>query len=268
MSASENIVSVPLRIPERDTWIRRRPLVAFFVLAYAFSWSLSLVYLFTHSGPAILSCGPFLAAAVVLGATTGRRGIKALFASMVRWRVGFRWWVVAIAAPVLVTAAATGLNLALGADTPSADDLGRWTVVLPTALVILLFPGLGGAWEEPGWRGYALPRFLELRGPVMSSLILGVLWSGWHIPVFLVGDQHWSDLLLVVEVTVVLTWLFQNTLGSVLIAMVFHALNNSVSGEYFSQMFDGRDSTRQSWMLCVVWGVVATALLSGARLRR
>jgi len=267
MAATDIVVDRPLRLPERAragrvrTWIRRRPLVAFFVLAYAFSWSLSLVYLFTRSGPAILSCGPFLAAAVVLGTTGGRRGIRTLFASMVRWRVGGRWWLVAVAAPILVTAAATGLNLALGAETPSAHDVGRWTTVLPTALVILLFPGLGGAWEEPGWRGYALPRLLERRGALVSSLILGVLWSGWHIPVFLVGDQHWSDLLLVVEVTVVLTWLFRNTLGSVLVAMVFHALNNSVSGEYCSQMFHGADSARQSWLLCAVWGGVAAALL-------
>src|ERR1044071_5713957 len=99
----------------------------------------------------------------------------------------------------------------------------------------------------------------------MSSLILGVLWSGWHIPVFLVGDQHWSDLLLVVEVTLVLTWLFQNALGSVLVAMVFHALNNSVSGEYFSQMFDGGDSTRQSWLLVVVWRIAAAVVVRAAR---
>jgi membrane protease YdiL (CAAX protease family) len=266
---AEHVYELSGRLPESASpprlftrIVRRRPLVAFFVLAYAFSWSLSVAYLFTHSGPAILSCGPFLAAAVALGLTSGRGGVKTLFASMLKWRVGYRWWLIAIAAPVLVTAAATGLNLTLGAETPSAHDLGRWTNVLPTALVILLIPVVGGAWEEPGWRGYALPRFLEQRGAVMSSLILGVLWSGWHIPVFLVGDQHWSDLLLVVEVTVVLTWLFQNALGSVLIAMVFHAVNNSVSGEYFSQMFDGGDSTRQSWMLCVVWGVVAAALLT------
>jgi uncharacterized protein len=273
MSTAETITTLPLRISERERpgpvrrWIRRQPLVAFFVLAYAFSWSLSLVYLLTRSGPAILSCGPFLAAAAVLGTTRGRSGLKSLVASMLRWRIGFRWWVVAIAAPVLVTAAATGLNLALGAETPAADDVARWTNVLPTALVILLFPGLGGAWEEPGWRGYALPRFLERRGPVSASLILGVLWSGWHVPVFLVGDQHWSDLLLVVEVTVVLTWLFRNALGSVLVAMVFHALNNAVSGEYFSQLFDGADSTRQSWLLCLVWGVVAAALLATRRLQ-
>ena len=243
---------------------RARPLLAFFVLAFAFSWSLSAVYLFTRIGPAIRSCGPFLAAVVVLGATSGRGGLKNLFSSMTRWRVGWRWWAVAVGAPVFVTAAATGLNLAFGAD---AHDIDRWMVVLPTALVILLVPFIGGAWEEPGWRGYALPRLLEKRSPLTASLLLGVLWSAWHIPVFLVGDQHWSDLLLVVEVTVVLTWLFQNTLGSVLLAMVFHALNNAVSGEYFSQMFDGRDSTRQSWMLCVVWGVVATALLLMQRRR-
>jgi membrane protease YdiL (CAAX protease family) len=83
--------------------------------------------------------------------------------------------------------------------------------------------------------------------------------------VYFVGDQHWSDLVLVVLGTIVLTWLFQNALQSLLIAMVFHAMNNAVSGEYFSQMFDGRDSSRQSWMLVVVWGVAAALVVAFGR---
>ena len=66
---------------------------------------------------------------------------------------------------------------------------------------------------------------------------------------------------LVVLATVVFTWLFRSVLGSVLVAMVFHAMNNAVSGEYFSQMFDGSDSTRQSWMLVLVWGAAAVVVV-------
>ena len=57
--------------------------------------------------------------------------------------------------------------------------------------------------------------------------------------------------------TIAFTWFFQNALQSVLLAMVVHAMNNTISGEYFSQMFDGSDSTRQSWMLVVTWGIAA-----------
>jgi membrane protease YdiL (CAAX protease family) len=237
--------------------VRRRPLVSFFILAYALSWWPAITYALLGGGPAILSCGPTLAAVAVLSLTTGKRGLKALWHSMLKWRVGARWWVIAVLTPVLFSAIAAALNVAFGAPTPSADDFARWTNVLPTALIILLIPLFGGAWEEPGWRGYALPRLLAERPALTASLILGVLWAFWHVPVFLVGDQHWSDLVLVVVVTIFLTWLFQSALGSVLIAMVFHAMNNSVSGEYFSQMFDGADSTRQSWMLVLVWTVAA-----------
>jgi len=237
--------------------VRRRPLMAFFVITFAYSWSLSLVYVLTGSGPVILSCGPFLGAVTVLAVTRGKVGLKELGHAMIRWRVGWRWWAIALVAPVLITALATSLNLALGAEMPSADDFGDWTNVLPTALMILLVPAIGGAWEEPGWRGVALPGLLARHSALGASLVLGVIWAVWHVPVFLTGDQHWSDLALVIAVTVVLTWLFQNAGASVLIAMVFHAMNNAFSGEYASQMFDGADSARQSWMLVVVWSAAA-----------
>jgi membrane protease YdiL (CAAX protease family) len=274
--SAEHTLEIPAKTREQQNLlkrfanvVRRRPLVSFFVLAYAISWLPAISYALTGSGPAILSCGPTLAAIVVLSLTSGKRGLKALFHSMLKWRVGFRWWIVALLTPVAFSAIATGLNVALGAPTPTADDFGRWTNVLPLALIILLVPVIGGAWEEPGWRGYALPRLLRERSALAASLVLGVLWALWHVPVFLVGDQHWSDLVLVVVVTVFLTWLFLNALQSVLIAMAFHAMNNSVSGEYFSQMFDGDDSVRQSWMLVIVWAVGATlVVLFGRGFRR
>jgi len=87
--------------------------------------------------------------------------------------------------------------------------------------------------------------------------VLGSLRALWHVPLFLTGKQHWSDLMLVLVVSVFVTWLFQNALYSVLVTMVFHATNNAFSGGYVSPMFHGSDSVRQSWMLVVVWGTVA-----------
>jgi membrane protease YdiL (CAAX protease family) len=269
---SEHILKSPDELRSREIpfarlgdVVRRQPLAAFFVLAFASSWLPSLIYAFTGSGPTILSCGPALAAFTVLGLTDGKVGLKRLFRSMAEWRVGLRWWAAALLGPALLAGLATALNLALGARTPSADDLGNWTNVLPAALLILLVPAIGGAWEEPGWRGFALPRLLAERSALTASLVLGALWALWHLPVYFVGDQHWSDLVLVVVGTIVFTWLFQSAGASLLIAMVFHAMNNAVSGEYFSQMFDGRDSTRQSWMLVVVWGVAAVLVVALAR---
>jgi uncharacterized protein len=138
--------------------VARYPLVWFFALAFACSWTLSIQYLVTRSGPMILNCGPFLAAITVLGLTTGRNGVKALFRSMVKWRVGARWWAIALLLPVVITAAAVGLNLTLGEPSPTSHDLSRWTNVLPVFALVLLVPVIGGAWEEPGWRGYASGR--------------------------------------------------------------------------------------------------------------
>jgi membrane protease YdiL (CAAX protease family) len=248
--------------------VRNRPLVAFFVLAFAFSWWPSILVIATGSGPPILGCGPFLAAVAVLALTVGKRGVTALLRSMLRWRVSVRWWAVAILMPVVLTALATALNVAFGAPMPTSEELARWTNVLPTALVILFVPIIGGAWEEPGWRGYALPRLLAARPALSASLVLGSLWAVWHVPLFLSGEQHWSDLVLVAVATVVFTWLFENASRSVLIAMVLHAMNNAVSGEYFSQMFTGADSTRQSWMLVVVWGAAALLVVVCSRVFR
>jgi len=245
--------------------IRRRPLVWFFALTYAYSWWPAALYAYTGSGPAILGCGPFLGAVTVLSVTSGKQGLKALLRSMLKWRVGARWWALAIVGPIVLSALATVLNVALGAPMPTSEELGNWTNIVPTAFAILLIPVIGGAWEEPGWRGFALPRLLNERSPLVASLILGVVWAIWHLPVYFIGDQQWSDLVLVVLATVAFTWFFQNALQSVLLAMVVHAVNNTISGEYFSQMFEGSDSTRQSWMLVVTWGVAAALVVRYAR---
>src|SRR3954447_25499930 len=103
---SANTFDHPLSRGDRPAFadrIRRHPLIWFFGLAYAYSWSLSAVHLLTGSGPPILGCGPFLAAATVLPITHGRAGLKNLFRAMLRWRVGFRWWTVALMLPVLAT---------------------------------------------------------------------------------------------------------------------------------------------------------------------
>jgi membrane protease YdiL (CAAX protease family) len=245
--------------------VRARPLVWFFLLAFTLSWATAPVALVTGSGPPILGFGPFLAAVAVIGLTVGKSGVTKLLRSMVAWRVPVRWWAVAIGLPVVLTGAAAALNVALGAPMPTSEELGRWPDALITGLLILLVPVIGGAWEEPGWRGYALPRLLRNRSPFAASLVLGVIWAVWHVPLLLAGEQHWSDLVLVVVATVVFTWLFQNALQSVLIAMVLHATNNAVSGEYVSPMFTGADSTRQSWLLVLTWSVSAALVVVFAR---
>jgi hypothetical protein len=103
--------------------------------------------------------GPFLAALVLLALLEGRSGVVGLLRRMVRWRVGLRWYAVALLLPVVVTLIVAVLNVFLldAQRTSSAAELGGLSSFLQVFFLWLLIPGLAGTWEEPGFRGYALP---------------------------------------------------------------------------------------------------------------
>jgi uncharacterized protein len=241
--------------------VKRHPLVTFFILAYALSWWAWILYAFGLFPNPIASFGPFLAAIVVLALTEGKAGLIGLFRRMIRWRVAPGWYAVALLLPAVLAATATVLNVLLGAEPPSPAEINAWNGLFSTFAIVLLIPGLGGAWEEPGWRGYAFPRLQSRRSALVASLILGALIAAWHLPLMVAGQVHYSDIVLIFAGTIVFNWVFNNARGSVLIIMVMHATNNAVSGSFFSPMFTGADSVRQSWMLALVWTVVAILVI-------
>ena len=104
------------------------------------------------------------------------------------------------------------------------------------ALLFLVFTlGFDGLGEELGWRGFALPHLKEGRSALVASLILGVLWAGWHIPYALTKGSFLSELPITVffinllALSTLYTWLFNNTQGSILLAILFHAAGNTIS---------------------------------------
>jgi membrane protease YdiL (CAAX protease family) len=244
--------------------IRRYPLITFFVLAYALSWWPWILYSFDLLPNPIVGFGPFLAALVVLALTEGKSGVGRLVRRMVRWRVGLRWYAVALLLPILVTLTAAALNVfLLGAQpTSSVAELGGWSSFLQTFFLWLLIPGLSGTWEEPGFRGYALPRLQVGRSALLASLILGVLWAFWHLPFVATGEDIWVDAFLFPIIwSPVYAWLFNNASGSVLIVMLFHNMNNTFSSGFVGQMFSGADSVNQAWLRLALWGVVAIVVV-------
>jgi membrane protease YdiL (CAAX protease family) len=242
-------------------FVHRRPLVTFFVLSCLFAWWPLALYVRGWSPTAQAGFGPFIAAVVVLAVTQGREGVRRLLASMVRWRVPKRAYVAAIATPLLVSGAAIVLNLVLGATQPVAADLSLWTQIPVTLLLVLLVPGLGGAWEEPGFRGYALGRLEQRYGAAGGPLVLGLLWVVWHLPLFLTGDILWPDVIVVIAASVVVAAVFHLGRDSVLIAMLFHATNNAVGGSYASLLFHGADKTRLNLITAAGWTALAIALV-------
>jgi membrane protease YdiL (CAAX protease family) len=180
---------------------------------------------------------------------------------MIRWRVAPVWYAVALLLPSVLTGIATALNVLLGAKPPSGAQLSAWPQILSTFAIVLLVPGVGGAWEEPGWRGYAVPRLQRGRSALVASLILGALIAGWHLPLMIAGQVHYSDIVLIFAAVIVFNWVFNNANGSVLIIMLMHAANNAVSGSFFSPMFSGADSVRESWLIALMWIVAAVLVI-------
>lgn len=224
-----------------------RALVVFFALAYALSWSwafpLAAAHLVVLRGegwpthyPALL--GPAIAAVVVTAWTIGRPGIRDLLARVARWRVPLRWWLAAVS-PAAFLGLALIAMAAAGKALPSVADFGMFSGIPAIGLVgVLLLITVGALGEETGWRGYALPQLQRRFSPLASSLIIAVLWFGWHLPQFFViasyrnstPVQYVGFFLGLTCGAVILTWLYNRSGGSILLVAIWHGLYNFVSG--------------------------------------
>ena len=207
--------------------VRRHPIITFFALTYAIGWGLIPFWTFQAGSP-------FIAALIVIPLTQGLSGLKQLGLRMIRWRVRWYWYVVAIGVPLAVIGLTAGLNVALGASVPSLAGVGSVTTVLMMFAVRLVNPGDGALGEEPGWRGVALPGLQSTLSPLVSTVILGVLVTGWHVPLLFLEDGLLQPSIIVgyllgsFAVTFFYTWLFNHTGGSVLMTVVAHASQGTI----------------------------------------
>jgi uncharacterized protein len=216
--------------------IRRYPLVTFFILVFGLTW---VVWVPRAAGAPLDIVGqawtwaPAIAALLAAALTGGRAAVSELGSRLVRWRVGWQWYLVVILGPALFSLVVAGVYVLLGGSWAEAVPPALLEVplmMLPLFLVILtLTDGLG---EELAWRGFALPQLLSRYNALAASLILGVIWALWHLPLLWTegnGMFHQPIWLLLFDVTaksVLFTWVFLHTRGSVLIAMLFHGATN------------------------------------------
>jgi uncharacterized protein len=215
-------------------WLRRQPVFAFYLLAFAITWLAWLPQaahsrgLFPFDNPLFYilgGIGPMVAAFVVLRALK-KDAVKELFGPLLRWRVGTLWYAVALCGYPAIWLAAVAIS----------GDPGRaLEAVGPSlALLSLFFISLVAAVpEEVAWRGFALPRLQARYSALVSSLIVGVLWALWHLPLLLNADNVMSTYPLlpffvaVLARAVLYSWLYNSTGGSVLIVTIFHAVSNT-----------------------------------------
>lgn len=224
------------------------PLGAYFLMAFGFPWALWFLLLdlsadglglFSFHPPVTLAIvlgpfiGPTLATFTVTAALEGWPGIRRLLGRYRQWRVNPVWYLVAI----FGTLASCLLAVSIFYPGATAQIAQAWPQVflwyLPALAVTLVVSGPLG--EEPGWRGFALPRLQARFGALAGSLLLGVAWALWHLPLFFVAQWRGSaDLLFYVSagaaLSVILCWVYNNAGGSLLPAMLFHASELATAG--------------------------------------
>jgi uncharacterized protein len=239
--------------------VARHPLVSYFFFAFGFSWLLFLPGPLTYYGLLRVSpyamrllaigglLGPLLSGFIMTVVTEGEAGISHLIRRIVRWRVGFRWYLFAVVGLPAVMVLGT---FALPGALETLDISGRPSgLTYLRAFISMALVG-GPFFEEPGWTGFAQPRLQRLYGPLIGGLILGSLWALWHLPGFLIPSQDVTDIpprgtvlafvvfaLALMGLRLVIIWVVNNTRNSVFMAILVHASWNTFYAAALVQFF-------------------------------
>ena len=274
-------------------FVRRHGLVSFYALAFGLSWLAWLPYILSQDGglgvldfsfPKILGTssiagilpgaylGPLGAAFVVTAVSEGGPGLRRWVGRLFRWGVNWRWYALALlGVPAVIVAGSLAVSPGSAASL-SLPPVEALLFYVPFLLIQMVTTGLA---EEPGWRDFALVRHQRQQGPFLGTLILGVLWGVWHVPMFFTEWGAWMGgatpqaiLLFVafaVALSVVVTWLFNRTNGSLPLAIVAHVSTNTFVSLVLFSMFT--DLPEQAALLggLIGFGAVALVLVVATR---
>lgn len=255
-------------------FLKRYSLVIGIGLMFLLTWPLDLV----NSGiiqldiPFIvllfLGWGFVVASLIMTRLTLGRTGVISLLKRFLQWRVGWKWYLVAFfLKPLLVALGVLGHGLVTGikpdfSDITAYDLFGEgatlWLFVVPFFLIDLITNG-----EEIGWRGYVLPRLQKKFNALTSSLILGVIWGLWHLLRFL---PHWDPvsfawfMVHILAFSVILTWVYNGTKGSLLMVAIMHASSNT-AGIFFPMASTASSENMGSYLGYVLFEVLAAIIV-------
>ena len=255
---------------DETSLIKRSPVAFFFIGTFVCSWAFwlgSSALPGTEVGPNVSQLwlvpgafGPLLAAVLLLRVTN--HDIRAWLSQALKWRVQFRWYIAAVAIPVVFKALPV---LGLGAIGASVFYSPNDQLIFGFLFVFFV----AGGQEEFGWRGFALPRLQANHGALIASLVIGLMWGLWHFAFFFIYEGLSATaalffLLRVIPEAIILTWLYNSTNGSVLVCMIFHAMYNV--GYFFSspagfQFPWGPEIPLSTMVEPIVWWVAALVLI-------
>lgn len=271
--------------------------LSFFALAYVWSWAWWLPVVYTMRSdvgfafgtgnmpawmlPAILmgAYGPTLAAVVMTAYASGVSGVKVLLSQFLRWRASVLvHMIVWLGLP-----ACFGIAMLLAPESTALLGDPQWERLKLIPMVLLSVVAFGPLAEELGWRGYALPQLQQKYSALVSSLLIGVAWCFWHTPLFwapsgtLISGQTVTlvavakYLLFTCGLSIVFTWIFNNSRGSVLLAVVFHAIGNATLPLLLFPQANQNASQTIMWLSMIpLWAfaLVLIAIYGGARLSK
>jgi membrane protease YdiL (CAAX protease family) len=258
------------------TLARRHPIVLYFILAFAWSWSLGLLLIADYNALLsvprwlhyLFSFGPGLAAIMVTALVGGAPRSAELWARITRWRIGWKWLLIVVGSPLLVAGVAILANYAMTGIWPDLATSGRVEYLGDIGVVaaVLLWLITFGFGEEIGWRGFAQERLEQQQHWLRASGLIGVVWLLWHVPSFFykpqlmaIGLGGFAGFALgVLAGAVVFAWIYNGASHSIFAVAIWHGVFDFLITAEWAQ---GTIAAIES-MLVMVWavGIIAFVL--------
>ena len=258
--------------------LKRLQLPLFFLISFIISWAIWIPQAITTLGICksaisvesplnlIAVWGPGLAAIILSVLAESKGGIKKLFHPIKYWRVGIHWYIFVLFYPIgkwlaaYFTDTLLGQSYILGSSPiQSFFDLPEQAIMIPVAVVSTFLNTLG---EEVGWRGFALPKLQVKYTAFVSTVIIGLFWGFWHIPMWIA--QGYMDLSLfpvitktfsIVPLAIIFTWVYNSTKGSLLLVWLFH-VSITITG-YFVPSLPTTNEEILSWAVAIIIVIAA-----------
>jgi len=254
---------------------KRYTLPIFFLLTFALTWVMWIpaVFVKANGGNSILGpdnpigqlgrWAPGIAAILLTGLIAGKGEIGVLLRPLKIWRVNLGWYAFALLFQPVLFLTAKFIDGLFGNSYEVASPLASVTGQAPIAFVVpvIVISAIPGAFmEELGWRGFALPQLQAKNTALIASVLLGLVWGIWHIPSMIFFGQT-NALAIVIAVinfipaTILFTWLFNNTKGSLLLVTLFHASTQYSSN--FLGMIPTQTANILTWLVAIAVVVFA-----------
>jgi len=219
---------------------RQHPIAMFLAIAFIWTWALMAVILSsfpigtnpTEIAPIFLililigGFGPSVAGFIVTRIYYGKGSVWALLGKLKRWRVNIGWYGIALLMIPILAVITLLIGSAFGIPFPTSEQ------IFNVLLIGFIWPLLAALGEEFGWRGFALPKLQERYNALVTSVIIGLFWGLWHLPMDIFGTGNYGVLFFpnfilvhVISVTVLatlMTWIYNNTEESMLMMILFH----------------------------------------------